>query len=224
MPVEQDMSTELVIGTTFSDESVPVYRDPISSYTMGEIRDELEAMAELDRTLMRQAIGQNAHDPSTVSTIHAIDRAQSDRLKEIVDYVGWPTRAMVGLKATQAAYMVIQHAGHDIEFQNRSLAMMVDLVEEGELPASYVALLTDRIRMFQDQPQLFGTQMAMARDEFGAMVPTPTVPIEDPEHLDERRALMGMPPFSEFVGAIAAAYAASEVDAGSAFAEVPTDE
>lgn len=217
-------SDELIIGRELPNDSVPHYRIPITEYTLSEIQAELEAMYELDRELATDAFGENSNDLETVSAIRAIDRVHSDRLKEIVDHIGWPSREMVGLKATQAAYMVIQHAGHDNEFQNRCLTMMIDMVERGELPASYVALLTDRIRVFQNLPQVFGTQMAMAADEHGMMVPTPTVPIEDPDHLDNRRQLMGMPPHAEFAGAIAVAYEASRVDAGNAFAEVLIDE
>ncbi len=216
-------SSELIIGNSFSNESVPQYAQPINEYTIQEIQAELEAMYDLDQHLVGQTmeIGQ---DSTLSSTIREIDRVHAARLKEIIEHIGWPTRDLVGLKATQAAYMVIQHAGHDSEFQNRCLAMMVDLVEQGEIPASYVALLTDRIRVFQGQHQVFGTQMSMATNEFGVMIPVPTVPIEDPSNLDDRRKLMGMPSHEEFTQAISIAYQASQVDAGSAFAEVLIDE
>ncbi|MFG0299548.1 MAG: DUF6624 domain-containing protein [Phycisphaerales bacterium JB047] len=214
---------EFVLGESFDAESVPRYHEPISRYTLDEIRIELESMYNQDGELVHAAYS-NPLDPQTATTIQAIDQAHSDRLKEIVDHIGWPTRDLVGLKATQAAYMVIQHAGHDIEFQNRCLGLMVDLVAQGELPASYVALLTDRIRVFQNQPQVFGTQMTMKRNEMGVMVPTPTVPIEDEQHLDDRRALMGMAPHGQFVEAIQIAYEASLNDPGTAFAEVPSYE
>ncbi|MBL4699569.1 MAG: hypothetical protein JKX70_12130 [Phycisphaerales bacterium] len=218
------LNDELVIGTLFSTELMPTYHTPVVKITLGEIQSELEAMYELDRQMVSDTDAQSEDGQYIASTIYAIDRVHSERLKEIVDHIGWPSRDLVGLKATQGAYMVIQHAGHDIEFQNRCLAMMVDMVEQGDLPASYVALLTDRIRVFQDQPQVFGTQMAMLPNEHGLMVPTPTVPIEDPEHLDDRRRLMGMPPHQEFVSAIAIAYEASRVDAGNAFANVLIDD
>ena len=212
---------EFVLGESFDPDSVPQYHEPISRYSLDEIRIELESMYNQDGQLVHAAYS-NRLDMQTASTIQAIDQAHSDRLKEIVNHIGWPTRDLVGLKATQAAYMVIQHAGHDIEFQNRCLGLMVDLVAQGELPASYVALLTDRIRVFQDEPQVFGTQMTMKRNEMGMMVPTPTVPIEDEQHLDDRRALMGMAPHGQFVEAIQIAYEASLNDPGTAFAEVPT--
>ncbi|MCR9076832.1 MAG: hypothetical protein NXI07_12415, partial [bacterium] len=86
-----------------------------------------------------------------------------------------------------------------------------------------VALLTDRIRVFSDQPQVFGTQMKMSRNELGVMIPSPTVPIEDPVNLNDRRALMGMVPHEQFVEAIQIAYQASVSEPNSAFASVNTD-
>ena len=221
---ETSFHVELTIGSTYCDETIPDYRLPTSQMSLGEIQIELEAMFDLDADLVSNPETSNLPGSLANTTIRAIDHIQSDRLKEIVAHIGWPTRDQVGLKATQAAYMVIQHAGHDIDFQNQCLSMMIDLVEQGELPASYVALLTDRIRVFGNQPQVFGTQMTMVQNEFGVMVPTPTVPIEDPAHLDARRRLMGMPTHAQFVGAIALAYQASLNDPGTAFAEVQTGE
>lgn len=214
---------EIILGTALGDDAVPFYPEPARRLTMAHIQIELEQMYDLDQQLVRAAYDPG-HDAATISSVKAIDRAHCARLEEIVDSIGWPTREQVGLKATQGAYMVIQHAGHDTEFQNRCLAMMVDLVEEGELPASYVALLTDRIRVFQDRPQVFGTQMTMARNDMGMMIPTPTVPIEDPGHLDQRRRLMGMAPHADFKAAIQIAYEAARVQPDSAFAVVPTDQ
>lgn len=212
---------EFVLGVSYDAEVVPSYEHGADSLNLEQIRAELEEMYEYDRELVSAAY--DPDQPHALETIQAIDRAHADRLKEIVTCVGWPTRELVGLKATQAAYMVIQHAGHDVEFQNECLSMMVDLVAQGQLPASYVALLTDRIRVFSDQPQVFGTQMKLARNDSGVLVPVPTVPIEDPEHLNARRALMGMVEHEQFVEAIHLAYEASLHQPNTAFASVETD-
>ncbi len=217
-----DDEREFVLGDSYDHEAVPSYLSDAESLNLDDIRAELEAMYEYDRELV-SASYDSEKDPEVLETVQAIDRAHAERLKEIVACIGWPTRELVGLKATQAAYMVIQHAGHDVEFQNECLERMVDLVAQGKLPASYVALLTDRIRVFSDQPQVFGTQMRLARNELGIMVPTPTVPIEDPAHLNDRRALMGMVSHEQFVEAIQIAYEASITEPNSAFASVETD-
>ena len=218
-PAQHD---EFVLGESFDQDAVPSYYEPVSRLSIEQIRAELESMYDQDGTLVRATFDDEAQ-PEVSSTVRAIDQAHSNRLKEIVEHIGWPTRDLVGMKATQAAYMVIQHAGHDVEFQNKCLGMIVDLVAQGELPASYVALLTDRIRVFSNQPQVFGTQMTMRRNESGLLVPSPSVPIEDPTHLNDRRALMGMVPHEQFVEAIQLAYEASLSEPNSAFASMEAD-
>ncbi len=221
--VAETESDELVIGTDLAFADIPAYDRPATELTLAEITNELIAMHNLDRQLVRSSIDPSQQDHDAVARVNAIDRAHTDRLVEIVDYIGWPTRGTVGLEATQGAYLVIQHAGHNTAFQSRCLDMMLDLAQRGELPKPYVALLTDRISVFNNQPQIYGTQMTLAKDSNGVMRPVPSSPIGSPEQLDARRAEMGMPAHDKFVTAIAQAYAASLVEPNSRYASVETD-
>ena len=65
-------------------------------------------------------------------------------------------------------------------------------MEAGEASARDQAYLEDRVRIFSGQPQLYGTQFMYDKDELKPQ------PIEDPEHLDERRAAVGLGPFAEY--------------------------
>lgn len=183
---------------------VPTYSVPVDQLTIAEIATELEAMASLDRQMVDAAI--NKPDTVVQERIHEADVAHADRLEQIVTAIGWPTAELVGPGAAQGAFLVIQHAGHDTAFQNRCLGMMVDLVNDGKLPAPYVALLTDRIRMFKGQAQLFGTQMTFSFDEDGQVHAVPSIPIEDIANLDSRRAMMNMPPHDHFARTIEQQY------------------
>ncbi len=184
---------------------VPTYSVPIDQLTLSEIATELEAMAALDRQMVDAATVQQ---PDTVvqARIREADRVHADRLTEIVEQIGWPTAELVGPDAAQGAFLVLQHAGHDTRFQNRCLGMMVDLVNDGQIPAPYVALLTDRIRMFKGEAQLFGTQMTFEFDDMGQARAVPSIPIEDISNLDTRRAMMNMPPHDQFARALERAY------------------
>ena len=62
----------------------------------------------------------------------------------------------------------------------------------GEAPAVSVAYLTDRVLVNEGKPQRYGTQMTMQGDQ---IVPKP---IEDAEHVDARRASVGLPPMAEY--------------------------
>lgn len=211
---------EVVVGTPYEGEGVPGYATPASELSFDEIAAELVAMRDLDQELVRETTGAKPLPAKEVARIRAIDRAHAARLAEIVDAIGWPTRELVGVEAAQGAFVVIQHAGHDPELQNRCLALMVDQVEKGKLPAPYVALLTDRIRLFADQPQVFGTQMTFRTGDDGVARCVPAVAIDDPANLDARRDLMGLPPHAQFIAQLERAYQSQH---GGAFASVLVD-
>lgn len=208
---------EVVVGVLYDDRGVPRYEDAIETLTLDQIAAELIAMRNLDQELVRETTGIDRPDPAEVTRIKAIDRAHAARLREIVDTIGWPTRELVGVEAAQGAFVVVQHAGHDADLQNRCLALMVDQVQQGQLPAPYVALLTDRVRLFAEQPQVFGTQMTFQTGDDGVARCVPAIAIEDPANLDARRKLMGLPAHDAFIAQLEEAY---QTQHGGAFASV----
>jgi hypothetical protein len=127
------------------------------------------------------------------------DRSHTARLKQIVDAHGWPTRSLFGDDGTHAAFLLVQHADHDPEFQAQMLPLLEAAVDRGEVAGTDVAYLTDRVRVKQGRPQLYGTQYEIQTDESGVPIlndqgrPTYLVPVvEDIEHLDERRRAVGL--------------------------------
>jgi hypothetical protein len=199
----------------------PVYDRPVSQLTLAEIAAELESMAALDHRMLEAHFASADADRA----IQAIDRAHAARLRDIVDAIGWPTRELVGDRAAQGAFLVVQHAGFDPDFQTSCLELMHDLCDQGRLPAPYVALLTDRVRMYRGQHQLFGTQMTFLVDELGLARAVPSIPVEDPANLDNRRAMMGMPSHTQFTRSLENAFADARVGslpAAGLYAAAPT--
>jgi hypothetical protein len=72
------------------------------------------------------------------------------------------------------------------------LELLRAAVAAGEASATDLAYLEDRVRIFAGRPQLYGTQFL--HDDQGLR----PEPIEDPEHLDQRRASVGLGPFAEY--------------------------
>ena len=130
---------------------------------------------------------------------------------------------MVGIKAVQGAYIAVQHAGHDPEFQSECLALIQNQVDQGELPGAFLALITDRIAVSRGESQIYGTQMTMAADEFGVMRAVPAAEIWESASLDQRRSQLGMPPHQRFVEAIELAYFESVAQHTSQLSSVPTE-
>lgn len=143
---------------------------------------EILAMAQLDQEMRKKCEETDEYDEN-------IDIRNTDRLKEIVSAVGWPTISKVGNEASAAAWLLVQHA--DFEFQQKCLELM-KTEPENEVRRRDIAFLEDRVRVQLGQPTLYGTQFQ--RDNNGLLV---ACPIEDKENLDERRSMVGLEPFEE---------------------------
>jgi hypothetical protein len=117
-----------------------------------------------------------------------------ERLWEILDdYECWPGLRLVDHDGEQAAWILAQRAVFDPGLQRRCLEMLEMAVAAGDAPPAHYALLLDRVRMADGKDQLYGSQFV--RTEDGRSV-TPW-PIEDPEHVDERRRRVGLAPLEK---------------------------
>lgn len=118
----------------------------------------------------------------------ALHRANAARLRELIAQHGWPSRARVGEAAARAAWRIVQHAIGEPEFMR---AMLPIVAADPDADAIEVAMLDDRIRVFEGRMQRYGTQYDW-NAEGTALVPM--VGVADPEHVDARRKEIGLPP------------------------------
>ncbi|MFD7407991.1 DUF6624 domain-containing protein [Streptomyces sp. NPDC059866] len=116
------------------------------------------------------------------------DHANAQVLRRIVGEHGWPGRSLVGEDGAEAAWQLALQADHLADFQRLALRMLATAVERGEAPIQQWAHLHDRCAVNAGQPQLYGTQHR--RGPTGV----DTLLTQDPEHLDARRASVGLPP------------------------------
>ncbi len=114
------------------------------------------------------------------------------RLDALVGRHGWPKQSEVGSWAASAAFLVVQHA--PLEAQVRYEPLLRSAVEAEEADPEGLAMLTDRIRVRQGLPQLYGSQ-TRTDPETGVRS---FHPIEDEANVDARRAAVGMGPMAEY--------------------------
>lgn len=175
-----------------------------------ELRNELLLRAETDQEV-RKAVTQwmNDHGASGVVVtaalskerqvefeemtvkMKAVDKGNTRWLTGVVEKHGWPTNALVGKDGAHAAWLLVQHADADPQFQRRCLDLMARLPKE-EVSQPNLAYLTDRVLLAEGKKQVYGTQFASVD---GKMVPRP---IEDEGDVDRRRAEVGLPPLAEY--------------------------
>jgi uncharacterized protein DUF6624 len=114
-----------------------------------------------------------------------VDYRNTQVMKEIIAAYGWPGETLVGAIGTQAAWLLVQHADHDREFQKQCHHLLESAVKSGEAQAQHFAYLADRICVGDGVPQIYGTQL--------------DYPITDLNHVDERRAAMGLDSLAEYI-------------------------
>ena len=137
-----------------------------------------------------------------------VHRENAARLAAILDERGWPGRSVVGEEGGRAAWLVVAHAISMPGIQRRGRDLLREAVEAGEADPTWLAKLTDRIRVFEGKGQIYGTHFDW--DEDGQMSPNP---IASPDRVDERRAEVGLPPLRDDVARMRAQVAASKEEA-----------
>ena len=123
----------------------------------------------------------------------AADEENQQLLDAIVNQHGWPDKSIVGEEALNSAFMVVQHAG--VSYQKHYLPMLKEAARKRDLPPENVAVLEDKMRMRDNLPQLYGTQLRVEESDGKEHL----YPIEDPAEVNERRAEMGLPPIEEML-------------------------
>lgn len=173
----------------------------------GAVTLELEQRVAEDQDLRRQVL---AAEPLTVELaerLQAVDAANTAWMKELVARHGWPTIEDVGKEGAGNAWLLVQHADQDVDFQERCLAMLEAAVESGQANPRHLAYLDDRVAMHRGRPQRYGTQFVQRQAQEGeagtsgadAFVP---YTLADPARVDEWRLSVGLGPLSEYAAQI----------------------
>ena len=155
----------------------------------GAIASEIVAMVAKDQEMRKRAL----ENEGVIETEEdeKLDQQNTARIKEIIDQMGWPTISKVGKEISEGAWLLVQHADHDVEFQKRCLQLMKE-APEGDVSKIDIAYLEDRVRVNEGKPQLYGTQFYGEGEDYRPR------PIENPEKVDERRQELGLESMEEY--------------------------
>lgn len=140
-------------------------------------------MVEVDQAMRERNMEDGSWDEE-------VDVKNTEKMRGIIERMGWPTITKVGKECAHNVWLLVQHADHDVAFQEYCLQLMKE-APENEVDKTDIAYLEDRVRLSQGKRQLYGTQFIREDNKF---VPRD---IEDEANVDERRAEAGMSPLSE---------------------------
>lgn len=157
-----------------------------------ELRSELIERAERDRQVRDALAAQGQLAGGYHPRMREVHEQNADFLGTVLDARGWPGAGVAGEDGAEAAWRILQHAIGRPGLLRRGLRLLERARDEGQVPGWQPAYLLDRIRFFEGLPQVYGTQFEPGEDGW----PEPC-PIEDAEHVDERRRSVGLGPLEE---------------------------
>jgi len=168
--------------------------------TNAALRDELLKMRDEDQNARGLGSAKVAGPVQIASNLAEIDAALTAQLKTIVEGSGWPTIAMVGIDASNAAMLVLTHT-HDHAWQESLLPQLESLADHKKIEGSALAFVIDKDLVAKHQLQRYGTQFKSLDDGMIAMYG-----VEDPAELDKRRAMVMLPPLEVYEQQLATMY------------------
>jgi hypothetical protein len=142
-----------------------------------------EADLALRGQLARQGrLGQGYHP-----AMEQLHHQNAGILSDIVDQIGFPTVQKVGQAASDAAWLVAQHAIGQPTFLKKWAELLATAVYAEQADPQGLAYLLDRIAVLEGRPQRYGTQFDWnERGELAAC------PCDDLIRVDQRRRAIGL--------------------------------
>lgn len=147
---------------------------------------ELIELADKDLSVREKLLKAGELSGGYHPEMESIHKANAQRLREIILEIGYPTISKVGEKASNAAWLIIQHAIGEPEFMKECCIMMEEC--GSDINPANKAYLYDRIQVFQSKPQKYGTQLTAERTIY---------PVENKENLNEEREKVNLPALSK---------------------------
>ncbi|MBI1288712.1 MAG: hypothetical protein GC178_14170 [Flavobacteriales bacterium] len=123
--------------------------------------------------------------------VSARDSVHLVAVKKIIEEHGWLGWNEVGRKGYEALFLVIQHS--DTATQRKYLPVLRQAVKDHNALPADLALLEDRVLIGLGKKQIYGSQLETDPATGKYFVS----PLEDPEHVDERRRKIGLSTMAE---------------------------
>ena len=150
-------------------------------------------MASLDRVTRAELVASgDLFDTGYEPRMARVHARNAQRLRRVIESVGWPGTDLVGPDGAEAAWLILQHAIAEPDLLRSASPLLETAAREGRADPAHAAMLEDRIRFFEGRPQRYGTQLDW--DAEGNLSPGE---VEDPHRLAERRLAVGLPPLEE---------------------------
>jgi hypothetical protein len=129
----------------------------------------------------------------------SVDSENTLELKKLLNDRKWFKISEFGEKTDSQAWLLVQHADHDSEFQKNTLSILSELFPIGETDAANYAYLFDRIAASWNDLSKRTLQRYATQGNCISAGNWQPIPMEDPANVEKRRAEVGLLPLSEYI-------------------------
>jgi hypothetical protein len=156
------------------------------------LRDRLLKMQSTDQAARGLvAGGAQGSVEERMQQLRETDAQLTSELKQIVATKGWPTISLVGIEASNAAMLILNHTA-DHGWQQQLLPQLEQLADSGKIDSSGLALVVDRELVAEGKPQRYGSQFKNVNGHLAMYA------VEDPGGLDSLRTRAMLPPIEVY--------------------------
>lgn len=176
------------------------------------LADQIISMAEQDQRARHHLLALE-NDPNITeeekekakSAIHAIDASNQVKAKELFAIHGYPGIDEVGKKASHHFWVIVQHCDTNVPLQKEVLLQLKQAVDSGNANPIDYAYLLDRVKVNENELQVFGTQIELSDDKTSFRVQA----MIEPGAVNERRQLIGLDGLESYIESTNALYHSS---------------
>ena len=143
---------------------------------------------------------------NTYAVMYKVDSINLKVVDEIIRNYGWPGKSLVGEQASTGAFLVLQHSGNASTMEKYQ-PLLKEASETGEMDRSLYAIYTDRIMMYKNEKQIYGSQIIFNKTKKILEL----YPVKDEANVDQRRAEAGLEPLREYLNMMGVPFDADTV-------------
>lgn len=196
------ISLIILLGACSNERKANSTSEKSNSYTLSELSAILDTIWQLEQTPIRKRdsimnlLGSEAPEYEKYQKIYRANHSKNIiRIKEILALYDWPPKAVIGVQGNNTICNVLQHA--DQETRESYIPQMKQAVLDGELGVRWLVRAEDRLATDKGELQIYGGQMKYYPETKSFNV----WPVFEPEHIDARRAEIGLEPIEQFLKA-----------------------
>lgn len=196
--------TEVKYYPTLKSDSISLQKKQIQIHNnnqLGQVIDSTYWFTRFDQMNLKDQKYRSNHkgtlDSFDINQMLSTDRANQDSLRIFIKKFGWPQKSWPK-NVRLTAWLIVQHADNDIQFQKECLTQMKALLNTNNLDVKNYPYLVDRILINNCERQLYGTQFWLMFNDKGIPESIEFKSIKESSLVNKRRKYFNLIPLKYY--------------------------